>query len=170
MSGYYNARDERARKERDTPARIYEIAKAKGSFSVSLRYRDDWLRARCGKLKSAGYLVGGRRHGREVIYYPAANPPAEPPPGESPVPCKRVTVGGVTAIVCGPKQKAAKPCRCGSGQPADLLCDWKVPTKRSGTCDAKLCASCTSSPAPGKDLCPTHAAEWARRQALRASR
>lgn len=66
--------------------------------------------------------------------------------------CDRVSMpGGGTAIVCGP----TKRCKC--GRRATLACDWKVPTKRSGTCDAPICAGCTTSPAPDKDLCPDHA-------------
>lgn len=49
---------------------------------------------------------------------------------------------------------------CERGKPADLLCDWKVKTKRSGTCDAPICARCPHVPAKDKDLCPDHAAEW----------
>lgn len=71
----FNGRHERERKERDTPERILQIARQKGQFTVSLRYRDDWLRARCMKLKSAGLLVGGRRQDRELVFYPAALPP-----------------------------------------------------------------------------------------------
>jgi len=41
-----------------------------------------------------------------------------------------------------------------------LLCDWKVPGRRSGTCDVPICSRCTASPAPDKDLCPDHAAAW----------
>lgn len=75
--------------------------------------------------------------------------------------CTRITLpGGGTAIVCGPKTRA-KRCACGSGRPADLLCDWKV---LGGTCDAAICSACTHVPAPDKDLCPTHAAEWKARQ------
>lgn len=66
--------------------------------------------------------------------------------------------GGGTAIVC----TSTRRCRCGNR--ATLLCDWKVPTKKSGTCDAPLCPKCTSSPAPEKDLCATHSAEWKARQ------
>jgi len=62
---------------------------------------------------------------------------------------------GSGAIVCGPTRR----CKC--GRRATLECDWKVPLRRSGTCDAPICASCTTSPAPDKDLCPTHAAEFA---------
>lgn len=73
------------------------------------------------------------------------------------MPCEVVTLpDGVRAIVCGPRRRAKK-CACGSGLPADLLCDWKIP---GGTCDAALCRRCTHVPAPDKDLCPTHAAEW----------
>lgn len=73
------------------------------------------------------------------------------------------TEGGVRAIVCttGRGQRCT---RCGSK--ATLLCDWKVPSRRSGTCDKPICAACTHAPAPGKDLCPDHAAEWQSRQPL----
>lgn len=63
---------------------------------------------------------------------------------------------GTSAIVCTGR---AKRCRC--GRPGTLLCDWKVPTRRSGTCDAPICSSCATSPAPDKDLCPNYAAEFA---------
>lgn len=76
------------------------------------------------------------------------------------MPCQRVLLpGGGHAIVCGP----TKRCKCGNK--ATRLCDWKVPTKKSGTCDRGLCAKCTSVPAPDKDLCKEHAAEWAMRSA-----
>lgn len=77
--------------------------------------------------------------------------------------CSYVKVpGGGVAMVCsqrGPRRR----CQCGRG--ADLLCDWKVPGKRSGTCDKPICSRCTTSPAPDKDLCPKHATEWAARKA-----
>lgn len=64
---------------------------------------------------------------------------------------------GARAIICTSERK--KRCvQC--GKPADLLCDWKVPSRRSGTCDKPICGNCTHSPAPDKDLCPDHAAEW----------
>lgn len=53
---------------------------------------------------------------------------------------------------------ATKRCKC--ARRATLLCDWKVPTKKTGTCDKGLCDRCTYKPASGKDLCPDHAAEW----------
>jgi hypothetical protein len=71
--------------------------------------------------------------------------------------------GGGTAIVCTTGR--ARRCRCGNR--ATLLCDWKMPRKKSGTCDAPICPKCTTSPAPEKDLCPAHAAAWAEWQAAR---
>lgn len=69
---------------------------------------------------------------------------------------------GSRAIVCMPRGK-----RCGCGRPANLACDWKVPTRRSGTCDKPICTRCTTSPAPGKDICQAHAPDlrqWEQRQ------
>ena len=75
--------------------------------------------------------------------------------------CKVVQLKeGMTAIVCGTSPRR----RCGCGKPATLLCDWKVKTRKSGTCDAPICTKCSLSPAPGKDLCPKHAAEWEARR------
>jgi hypothetical protein len=69
--------------------------------------------------------------------------------------CQHVKLpGGGSAIVCGATR------RCGCGNRADLLCDWKVPAKKSGTCDKPLCARCTHKPRADKDLCPKHADEW----------
>ncbi len=71
------------------------------------------------------------------------------------MPCTSVRLpGGGAAIVC-----TTTP-RCGCGRSAPLLCDWKVPSKKSGTCDKPICSQCATSPAPGKDLCPTHAQAW----------
>lgn len=71
---FFSRTAERKRRERDTPEKILQIAKARGCFRVSLRYRDDWLRRRCGELKALGLLVGGRRDGRELVFYPANHP------------------------------------------------------------------------------------------------
>lgn len=73
--------------------------------------------------------------------------------------CERVQIGGHVGIVCG--VRGARRCPC--GHLATLECDWKVPGRRSGTCDAPLCERCTTRPAPGKDLCARHVeafAEW----------
>lgn len=78
--------------------------------------------------------------------------------------CQRVQLpGGVGAIVCTGRRRK----RCSCGRPATLECDWKVKTRRSGTCDAPICERCTTRPAPGKDLCPKHAAEFEQWKASR---
>lgn len=49
--------------------------------------------------------------------------------------CERVTLpDGGAAIVCSSRRRR----RCACGAPATLLCDWKVPGRRTGTCDAPL--------------------------------
>lgn len=78
--------------------------------------------------------------------------------------CERFTLpGGGTAIVCSSRQ------RCACGARANLLCDWKVPARKSGTCDAPICARCSTSPAPEKDLCPKYAAALKEWKATRAA-
>lgn len=73
-------------------------------------------------------------------------------------------------IVCGSKPWPRSKVRClNCGRPADLLCDWKVPERKSGTCDAPICSRCTTSPAPEKDLCPEHAAAWQRWKEARSA-
>lgn len=69
MSGPFIPSFERDRRERCTPDKIVEIAQQRGEFRVSLRYRDDWLRERCFKLMRAKRLSGGRRNGREIVFY-----------------------------------------------------------------------------------------------------
>ena len=73
------------------------------------------------------------------------------------MPCESVTFpGGQQAIVCS-SRKALPRCACGARAP--LLCDWKVGGGK--TCDRPVCSGCSTSPAPGKDLCRIHAQEWA---------
>jgi hypothetical protein len=72
--------------------------------------------------------------------------------------------GGGRAIVCSSRRRQ----RCACGKVATRLCDWKVATNRSGTCDAPLCPSCTTSPARGKDLCAKHVAAYAEWSAARS--
>lgn len=80
--------------------------------------------------------------------------------------CEIISTPTGVAIVCGARRRTK---RCACGKPADLLCDWKVPSKRSGTCDAPICAACSHSPAPDKDLCPDHARQWKARLAAKAA-
>ena len=80
--------------------------------------------------------------------------------------CERVTMpGGGTAIVCFSRRRQ----HCACGRVATLLCDWKVESKRSGTCDAPICTRCSMSPAPEKDLCAEHALAFDRWRASRAA-
>lgn len=73
------------------------------------------------------------------------------------MPCEVTTLPNRgRAIVCGSRRRQ----RCACGNLSTRLCDWKVPGRRSGTCDKPLCRQCTHEPAPDKDLCPNHAAEW----------
>lgn len=85
--------------------------------------------------------------------------------------CNQVQLpDGSRAIVCG-RERRQLCIEC--GRSATLLCDWKVPEHRSGTCDKPICRSCTTSPAPDKDLCPTHARAfhaWSGRQASKGHR
>lgn len=69
--------------------------------------------------------------------------------------CRTVNVGGIPAIVCGPKPRR-KRCACGALAP--LLCDWKV--KPGKTCDAPICRSCAEEVAADKHLCREHQAAY----------
>lgn len=74
------------------------------------------------------------------------------------MPCTPTTFpGGARGFVCSSRPRRQ---RCACGQLSTKLCDWKVLSKKTGTCDRPLCAGCTHIPAPDKDLCPDHAAEW----------
>lgn len=77
---------------------------------------------------------------------------------------------GTGMIVCGSKPWPRSKARCiQCGGRADLECDWKIPDRKSGTCDAPICSKCTTSPAPEKDLCPEHARAWAEWKARRSA-
>lgn len=73
--------------------------------------------------------------------------------------CTPINIGGIRGIVCE-RRRRPPLCKCGSGLRVSRECDWKMPQKKSGTCDAKLCDRCTHVPAHEKDLCPTHAKAW----------
>jgi len=74
---------------------------------------------------------------------------------------------GASAIICtNERRKLCLEC----GRAATLLCDWKVPERRSGTCDEPICRSCATAVAPEKDLCPTHAREFERWKARHAAK
>jgi hypothetical protein len=62
-----------------------------------------------------------------------------------------------TVIVCG---RAAKVRHCRCGREAIALCDWKMRSHSSGTCDAPLCALHSKEVERGKHLCPEHQDAW----------
>jgi hypothetical protein len=82
--------------------------------------------------------------------------------------CEFIEIPGVgRAIVCGRSRRRPKCVGC--GQPATLECDWKMPRKKSGTCDAPICARCATAPAQDKDICPKHKPDlerWQRERLL----
>jgi len=63
--------------------------------------------------------------------------------------------GGVVHINFGraKNKRAPLPCCC-CGWISTRECDWSIAPGR--TCDNPLCDHCTTSPAPGKDICPAH--------------
>lgn len=61
---------------------------------------------------------------------------------------------GTEVILCGSRGKT-KFCSC--GRVADFLCDWKVPERHSGTCDAPIYKQHATEVAPEKHLCVFHA-------------
>jgi len=66
------------------------------------------------------------------------------------MPCTRIG----NAIVCGPAPRPRKCVGCGQSTKANRL---RLCGK---TCDKPVCVGCTTMPAPAKDLCPNHAAQW----------
>jgi hypothetical protein len=78
--------------------------------------------------------------------------------------CEKVKLpGGNAALICG-LRTFRKFCAC--GRQAVALCDWRIPNKKSGTCDAPICAQHSKQVAPGKHLCPEHQLQydnWKRR-------
>ena len=55
-------------------------------------------------------------------------------------------------IICG--ARGIQFCFC--GREARYLCDWKVPSRESGTCDKPLCANHTHEVERNKHLCAEH--------------
>jgi len=55
----------------DTATHILRIAESQGWFTVSLRYRDEWLQRICDKLVKEGHLTKDRKIQKgQYIYYP----------------------------------------------------------------------------------------------------
>lgn len=73
---------------------------------------------------------------------------------------------GMNVIVCGRKPRRPRCSNCGA-KGAERECDWKL--SESKTCDKPLCLTCRFSPAPEKDLCPTHADAFKQWKTARAA-
>ena len=68
---------QRREQEKLTPERILLLAKRPDGFSVSWRYRDEWLHKRCLKMKKQGLLRF--KHGRgETVYFARPQPASTP--------------------------------------------------------------------------------------------
>lgn len=78
------------------------------------------------------------------------------------MPCIPFEKDGARGFICTSAPRRQRCVGCGQlvAPRALRLCDWKTPQGKKPTCDAPVCGRCTYSPAPEKDLCPTHAAEW----------
>lgn len=62
-------------------------------------------------------------------------------------------VNGSTVLICG--TGASQFCVV-CGRLATALCDWKVSTRNTGTCDRPICQTHGKQVAAGKHLCPEH--------------
>src|SRR5579864_2875737 len=68
--------------------------------------------------------------------------------------CEKVDLpGGGFGIICGGHART-RYCEC--GRASSFLCDWKMPNKKSGTCDKPICKQHALQVAPDRDLCPEH--------------
>lgn len=75
--------------------------------------------------------------------------------------CHHINAGGFRAIVCSRSERDHKCKHCGGT--ATLQCDGKLP--RGGTCDAHICARCSTPGGDNIDFCREHEAQ-ARQGAL----
>lgn len=54
-----------------TDEKILQLAKIKGDFRVSLRWRDTPLQKQCNALVKSGKLINIGRRKREIVYVPS---------------------------------------------------------------------------------------------------
>lgn len=76
---------------------------------------------------------------------------------------------GTMGIVCGVRVKRSF---CACGRVGELLCDWKMKEKKSGTCDRPICKQCALEVGADKHLCKPHQkayAEWQKRHPVVAT-
>jgi hypothetical protein len=81
--------------------------------------------------------------------------------------CEHVVMpNGDRGLICGVRGGGSPALHCFCGRAAEALCDWKVPAKKSGTCDSPICGLHSKQVARGKHLCPEHQRsfeDWKRR-------
>lgn len=72
-------------------------------------------------------------------------------------------------FVCGPAPRRTRCVGCIklTIRARLRLCDARIKGSGGRTCDAPVCVDCTTQPAPDKDLCPHHAAQWRKLNAAR---
>lgn len=69
--------------------------------------------------------------------------------------CEHIKLSnGTHVIACGDRASHRYCAIC--GREAVALCDWKIASKESGTCDRPACAKHSKQVARGKHLCPEH--------------
>jgi len=58
----------------DAKKHVLRIAESQGWFTVSLKYRDEWLQRLCDELVKQGHLTKDRRIQKgQYVYYPPTN-------------------------------------------------------------------------------------------------
>lgn len=73
--------------------------------------------------------------------------------------CDRLDTGnGVHATICNRGKKRPYCSVPGCDRPAGRQCDFPIPKKKSGTCDANLCQTHAATQGEELDYCPPHAA------------
>lgn len=68
---------------------------------------------------------------------------------------------GTVAIICGGRRGRRSPPCAYCGKPSAFECDGPSSSRKSGTCDVKLCGSCRVHVPPDLDFCRAHRAEAA---------
>jgi hypothetical protein len=81
--------------------------------------------------------------------------------------CEHIKLAnGTHVITCGDRASHRYCELC--GREAVALCDWKIPSKESGTCDRPVCSRHSRQVGRGKHLCPEHQDAYERWKAKRS--
>jgi hypothetical protein len=72
--------------------------------------------------------------------------------------CSSIRVPGFgDVVICNRSQRWPTCSVPGCDRRAPRLCDFPIPRRRSGTCDAKLCEAHAAAQGEDRDFCPAHA-------------